>query len=85
MAGRHFRTAAGILFMCLGATAVLGARWLEPLSQGCAATWVEFAHKYAFPALLFLGGMALFSKPAFTDILSGGKSVVGRVLRRKPA
>lgn len=85
MAGKHFRTASGILFMLLGAAAVLGGRWLEPSSQGCAASWVEFAHRYAFPALLFLGGMALFNRAAFGDLLDGGKQVVGRVIRRKPA
>ena len=83
MAGRHFRTSLGALFMALGALTVLAGRWLEPTHTGCATTWVEVIHKFAFPALLFLGGMALFNRTAFGDLVEGGKGFASRVIRRR--
>ncbi len=81
MRGKHVRTIVGILFMVLGAGSVIGARWLEPVHAACASSWVEVASHYGFPSLLFLGGLAMFNRAAFGDIVDGAKSLV----RRRPA
>jgi hypothetical protein len=83
MSGRHLRTGAGIAFMALGAAAVLGARWLEPNYSACAVSWVEVAHRYGFPALLFLGGLAMFNRAAFGDLVVGTTALTRRIVTRK--
>lgn len=82
MAARHMRTAVGVVFMLLGAVSVIGARWLEPGRAACATSWVEVVQHYGFPSLLFLGGLALFNREAFGDIVGTAKSMVRR--RRSP-
>ncbi len=83
MSAKHMRTASGIAFMGLGTLAVLGARWLEPGHSACAVSWVEVVHRYGFPALLFLGGLAMFNRAAFGDLVAGTTALTKRMVTRK--
>jgi len=51
----------------------------------CPASVIEVVHVWIFPVLLFFGGMALFSRDAFSDLAGAAKSLVGRGAPPPPA
>lgn len=80
---RHVRTLVGIGLMLFSVAFVVLDKILQIRTAQtlCAASIVEVVHAWLFPVLLFGGGLLLFSRDAFLDLVGG----TGRLLRRRNA
>lgn len=81
--GRHYRTIIGIALMAFALLFVITNTILtlvvtKTASPKCVASWVEFAHEWVFPIMLFAAGFALYNKEAFREVVGAGRSLVRR-------
>lgn len=74
---RHLRTGVGLLFMIAGPAFVIAGHIINilPATQ-CASNWADTAQEYGFPIVLFMGGLLLFNRAAFGDLVAAGKGLI---------
>lgn len=81
LGARHVRTVMGMGLMLFSVGFVVLDKILAvriKVALPCPASVIEVVHVWIFPVLLFFGGLALFSREAFSDLLGGAKALVGR-------